>query len=376
MATVKLRYVYPDKDRRGRRRWLLRMPGRKAVTLKGVYGSPEFMIGYQAAIEGAEPAPRKGVGAPRERSLAALALSYFNSATFKGHRPETQRSQRGIINALVERHGDKPWSGDYRIRQEHVQAMIDAKAETPSAARNLLFALRALGAHAIALKWRADNPALGVTRPKIKTPGFATWTEAHIELYRAHWKLGTMERLAIEIGLNHGPRRGDAVCHGPRQEIDGGLAYRQSKTGTEMFNTIWPPLRAAIEAMPVRGLDTYLVTGFGKPFTAAGFGNWFRDACDAVSGLPKGLSFHGLRKALLCRIAATGRGSKQTMSVSGHKSLKMVERYTEAANNRRLQLDTMRDVQAMFEERSRTSDLHTPGQVSHTDPQVIGKKGS
>jgi hypothetical protein len=62
MATVKLKYVYRDRDRQGAVRWLLRLPGRKSITLKGAYGSPEFMASYQAAIEGAEPMPKKGVG--------------------------------------------------------------------------------------------------------------------------------------------------------------------------------------------------------------------------------------------------------------------------------------------------------------------------
>jgi integrase len=214
--------------------------------------------------------------------------------------------------------------------------------------------------------------------PKIETSGFATWTEDHIAAYRLRWPLGTMERLAIEIGLNHGPRRGDAVLHGPRQEIDGGLGYVQGKTRAEMFNTIWPPLRAAIDAMPVRGLDTYLVTSFGKPFTAAGFGNWFRDACDAVPGLPRALSFHGLRKAVCRRVAEAkgdARSTKHVQAVSGHTTLKMVERYTEAASRKRLQREAGQAVYETFDEQPRTSDLHTPGQVSHTRPGRLANKG-
>ena len=41
---------------------------------------------------------------------------------------------------------------------------------------------------------------------------------------------------------------------------------------------------------------TFLVTEFGNPSTAAGFGNWFRDKRDQVR--LKGFSAHGLRKAL------------------------------------------------------------------------------
>jgi hypothetical protein len=40
---------------------------------------------------------------------------------------------------------------------------------------------------------------------------------------------------------------------------------------------------------------TFLVTQYGKPFTAAGFGGWFRERCDEA-GLPH-CTAHGLRKA-------------------------------------------------------------------------------
>ena len=57
---------------------------------------------------------------------------------------------------------------------------------------------------------------------------------------------------------------------------------------------VLPQLQEAIDATPSGNL-TFLVTKFGKPFTAAGFGNWFRRRCDEA-GLPH-RSAHGLRKA-------------------------------------------------------------------------------
>jgi integrase len=135
-----------------------------------------------------------------------------------------------------------------------------------------------------------------------------------------------------------------------------------------MFNTIWPPLCATIDAMPVRGLDTYLVTSFGRPFTPAGFGNWFRAACDAVPGLPEGLSFHGLRKAVCRRIKGAARSHKHIQAVSGHTTSKMVDHYTVAADKKRLQHEAGQAVYESFEEQARTSDLPTPGQVLPTPP--------
>ena len=57
---------------------------------------------------------------------------------------------------------------------------------------------------------------------------------------------------------------------------------------------ILPELAKIIEASPTGDL-TFLMTAWGKPFTANGFGGWFRDRCNEA-GLPQ-CSAHGLRKA-------------------------------------------------------------------------------
>jgi hypothetical protein len=43
---------------------------------------------------------------------------------------------------------------------------------------------------------------------------------------------------------------------------------------------IAPPLADIIAATPMIGVKTFLVTDYGKPFTPAGFGNWFRERCN------------------------------------------------------------------------------------------------
>ena len=87
---------------------------------------------------------------------------------------------------------------------------------------------------------------------------------------------------------------------------------------------------------------TFLTTSNGKPFTAAGFGNWFREACDTAN--VRGCSAHGLRKAAARRLAEAGCSPHQIASVTGHKTLKEVERYTKAANQERLAQDAMQAI--------------------------------
>ena len=120
-----------------------------------------------------------------------------------------------------------------------------------------------------------------------------------------------------------------------RQHVrDGILSIRQQKTGTLVEIPILPELREALDAMPAAHL-TFLTTEYGQPFTAAGFGNWFRQCCDEA-GIPKGYAAHGLRKAAATRLAEVGCTDHQIMAWGGWKTLKEVTRYTEAANRKRL----------------------------------------
>jgi integrase len=115
-----------------------------------------------------------------------------------------------------------------------------------------------------------------------------------IAKFRKHWALGTKPRLALELMLWTGTRRGTLGCC-PRRS-NGRFTGKAGKTGKEFDLPVAPPLARAIEAMPAVGIDTLLVTEYGKPFSAAGFGNWFKDQC-RKAGLPQ-CTAHGLRKAL------------------------------------------------------------------------------
>jgi integrase len=99
-----------------------------------------------------------------------------------------------------------------------------------------------------------------------------------------------------------------------------------------------------------------LVTEFGAPFTAAGFGNWFRDRCNEA-GL-KHCSFHGLRKAAATRLAEAGCTTEQIKAVTGHATLKEVGRYTKAADQARLARQAL-EVQLRSEGEQKLSNLDT-----------------
>jgi len=107
------------------------------------------------------------------------------------------------------------------------------------------------------------------------------------------------------------------------------LSVVQDKTEQNLKIPFHPKLASAIQIMPRNNL-TFLLTEAGVPFSAAGFGNWFRDRCNEA-GLPH-CSAHGLRKACATRLANAGCTPEQIKAVTGHKTLSEVARYTRAAD--------------------------------------------
>jgi hypothetical protein len=121
---------------------------------------------------------------------------------------------------------------------------------------------------AVKQEWISSNPVEQADDVEHKGEGFYPWTEADIATFREAYPLGTKPRLAMELILWTGARRGDAHKAAPPK--DGRIAFKAGKTGKEQDVPVAPMLQAAIAAMPSVGLKTLLVTAYGKPFTAAG----------------------------------------------------------------------------------------------------------
>ncbi|WP_367399424.1 MULTISPECIES: tyrosine-type recombinase/integrase [Methylorubrum] len=144
---------------------------------------------------------------------------------------------------------------------------------------------------------------LVVSAPRrLAQPLFHTWTEEEVARFEAHWPVGTRERLALDILLYTGLRRGDAARLGRPHVRNGVVRILTEKTSQEVTIRILPPLAASIAASPTGDL-TFIAGERGRPMTKESFGKWFRDACVAA-GAPG--QAHGLRKAGARRAAESG----------------------------------------------------------------------
>jgi integrase len=230
------------------------------------------------------------------------------------------------------------------LQRKTVVKLIAAQAHHSRSANFLLAMLRILMTHAIDLEWRTDNPAKEVRPLKIKSDGFHSWSENEIGQFRRTHLIGSQARLALELLLNTGQRGRSDVIRMGRQHIEGEMIrVRQEKTGAELQLPITTELAEAIAAVPP-GM-TFLTNSYGAPWSPSGFGNWFREQCRAA-GLPRNCLAHGLRKAAARRLADAGCTEHEIRAITGHASLREVQRYTRGANQKRLALSAVAKLKA------------------------------
>ncbi len=100
--------------------------------------------------------------------------------------------------------------------------------------------------------------------------------------------------------------------------------------------------KALLDDMPRDRLN-FIVGERGLPLIPESFTNGFREWVKEA-GLPLGLSPHGLRKADCRRLAEAGCSANEILAISGHRNLKEVATYTQAADGQRLAQSAMATV--------------------------------
>jgi integrase len=337
-----LKYVDVVLKKNGKTYFYFRRKGQR-TSLPGPYNSPEFLQTYWSFRNGGMPKIEIGANQTKAGTINAAIVALYKHHAFTKNRPITQQTDRNILEAFRERHGDKRIA---LLQQHHIEAVLSEKVGKPSAQRNLLRVLRVLLDVAVKLKMRRENPARSIKLDPIKTAGYHSWTEAELRQFEIRHPVGTKARLALDLLLYTAERRKDVVALGPPHMRNGRFGYTASKNGAELDIPVAEPLATTITATPMVGVKTFLVTAYGKPFTPAGFGNWFRDRCNEAA-LPQ-CSAHGLRKAFLRRMAEAGCSEDYIASISGHKDYREIRRYVQAANKAKMADKGMAQTLAMF----------------------------
>ncbi|MBV9974858.1 MAG: tyrosine-type recombinase/integrase [Hyphomicrobiales bacterium] len=338
-----------DVDRYGKVRVYLRQKGRPKVRLHGTPWTEPFMDEYEKALAGRGDDVGRTAAGSKAGTWRWLCERYFLSAGFRRLDARTQRVRRQILEATCDeptKPGAQALFRDFPIAimtAKAVRVLRDRKLDTPEAANGRVKAIRQVFAFALEEELAAANPARDVPYLKSASQGFHAWTLDEVRQFEARHPIGSKPRLALALLLFTGQRRSDVIRFGRQMVRDGKLSFTQFKNRNRKPKRLVLPmlqeLAAIINASPCGDL-TYLVTEFGKPFSDAGFGNWFRVQCDRAA-LPH-CSAHGLRKAGATIAANAGASERTLMSIFGWDSSRQAAHYTRSADQERLAGDGMR----------------------------------
>jgi len=325
----KLPHLHREKTRHGTTVWYVRIGHGPRVRIKATPGSQEFLDAYRAAIVGAPLASAQVAPQDDPRTLAWLVAQWRKSSDWGSKQASTRRQRENILHHVIEQSGRAPFR---LIAREHIVDGRERRQATPFAANNFIKTMRALFRWALDAKLTDHDPTAEVTFIKTQTNGFLAWTIDDVARYRDRWALGTRERVALEVLLNTGLRRGDAVRLGRQHVRDGVASLRAEKTGVELFIPILPALEKALRHGPTGDLS-FICGKNGRPMVKESFGNWFKTACKAakVEG-----SAHGLRKLAATTIADRGGSENELQALFGWKTGDQSAVYTRNANKRRL----------------------------------------
>lgn len=333
---MKTRYpnvtVNPDRHGKLRARW---RKGGREVWLRTLPDQPGFEAELKAVTAGAAVTVERHT----PRSVNDLVTRYYLCADFRAKGGDDDRARRrGLIESFRADFGND-MVADFTF--EHIEAILLLRTEKRRndkgrmvggqvAATNLRKQLRRLFAYAKKLQWIATNPVDEAdTVGKRRLEGFHPWTEAEVAQYQAKHPIGTRARLALEIFLWTGQRRGDGRLFGPKHIVRGKINFTAAKNGADLWLPMAPDLKRAIDAMPSVGINTYLINEYGRPYSKGGIGNKMREWCDEA-GLPQ-CTAHGLRKTIGRRMAETGTSQQGMKAVGGWKKDEEVAIYSASA---------------------------------------------
>jgi integrase len=345
-----LPYLERDEDRHGNPRVYVRRHG-KRIRVKEQEGTAAFAAAYSAALASLEtrssPTPTT-LTEHAKGTLGWLGAKYFASKELGKIAKDSQRARRSCLEECFR----EPLSEDdpepmgncplKYVTAQKIRRLVELRSDQPGAAANRRKHLSALCGWGVDHDYLSANPARDVRTVKKVSGGFYTWTVADVEQFMARWPLGTKPMLALGLLLFTGARRQDMVTFGKQHVRNGWLRYVPKKTlykRRDVSQKPWLPVLADIVAASPCGSMTFLETAQGKPFTPAGFGNWFRDRCDEA-GLEL-CTAHGLKKAGATLAAENGASASQLMAMFDWSIISQAEVYTRAADRKRMAGEAM-----------------------------------
>jgi integrase len=137
-----------------------------------------------------------------------------------------------------------------------------------------------------------------------------------------------------------GAARSDIARLGSAHIVNGEIVIARQKTKVTATIPLLPELKAVIEATPITGMTTFLITKTGKAFAPVKLSEQFRRWCDQA-GLPPQYTLHGLRHAMGDTLATQGASPSEVAAVLGHSNVQTALYYMQEADRKRMARNAM-----------------------------------
>jgi integrase len=331
-------FVQAIPRKNGTLRYFFRRKGHRRARLPGKPGSPEFIAAYDAALTAekrVEPSETMSPG-----TVKALCREYEGSAEFLSLAESTRREMGYVLKRMAEKDGDFPVRA---LKRRHILTWRDQLKEKPGAANKMIRTLKVLLQFAMDRDYRDDNPAMRVKL--LKLGEWRPWTAEECARFEARWPIGTMERAGYALARHTGQRRADLAALTFDKLKGGALAIQQGKTEAEVYVPLHADVKAALAALTHREGAVLRTANTDAPMNPVYFGHLMAAAIGAAE-LPDDCVLHGLRKTMAVAMVENGVTSHQVASVTGHKTVRMIEHYVARKNRQKLATDAMKKMAA------------------------------
>ena len=293
--------------------WTRVAKGASWVALPNPYEDADKFMRKLAELQRTEARIKE---ASRTGTFGALVKEYRASRDFGKKAENTKKAYNIYIDRLLRAYQDAPLAemDSFDIQRR----VMDANQDTPGAANMMLAILKALYKFAAKRHRNLEDWTAGI-EPYEKGEERKAWPDDVLE--KALNSDDELFRRAVTLALYTGQRPGD-VCAMTWNAIEGDyIRVLQEKTRTPLLIKMHDDLRKALSTAPRADSHLHILSNSrGLPLTAPTFRDWCSDATG-------GYSPHGLRKNATNALFQAGCSTAEVASVTGHKSLAMLELY-------------------------------------------------
>jgi integrase len=285
--------------------------------------SPEFDEAYWAIRSGRS---KKVV----KTTFEALIASYYQTPEFKDRKPRVQQEYRRTLEVIRQKNGPKDFT---KLRRRDVIAARDAYADTWRKANAMVEMISIISRHAIDMEWITINAASGVK--KLKGGEYQPWPDVKLRAFESYCSQNNLEweMTSFMLGIGTGQRIGDLIAM-EWDHYDGQfISVVQEKTAARLWVACPGFLSRYLDNLPRKGryiIAQSLHKGVAKR-TIQQRVMAVREEIDAQAFV-----IHGWRYTAAVHLAEAGASDSEIQAVTGHKTLEMVKKYRNQANQKRL----------------------------------------